>query len=349
MQFLSDLCHSRAYLNHGNFLTKEGANSHYKLTRKMKGVEIEKKLKILSNDIGATVLKISNNGSSVFCAKSLEYVLIYDLVKGEEVKRIKGRRGQFYHALELTSKDTLFAYGCKKINVLDTDNWKKQHSLKGNAQGAKAIRFSADEKLLAVGGGDYYTPNDFDVKVFDLSTDQQKIKLKGHQTIVEDIAFDASKIYTIDVDCVCKTWDANTGAELQSVQAEKAVLEKINSDFAGQSRISANHVAISAKEHIAVAAIREKGAFYSKVMLLFDIQTGAVLHQYKVNKLRTVTQLKYHEGRLWIAGKEGFEIWEIGASEFQYISHPNVITFDIARNSDLLIFCNETALFELRI
>lgn len=317
----------------------------------MKGLEIEKDIAVLSSNIGATVLKVSHNESSVFCAKSLEYVLLYDLVKGEEVKRIKGKKGQFYHSIGLTNSDDLMAYGCKKINVLSTSNWKKQHSLKGNSQRAKVIRFSKDETLLAVGGGDYYTPNDFSVKIFDLETSQQKLKLKGHETIVEDIAFDPSgqKVYTIDADCICKTWDANTGTELKSIQADKAVIEQINSDFAWQSRISADYVAISPKERVAVAAIREKGAFYPKVIIVFDIQTGSILHQYKVNQLSTVTQLKYHEGKLWIAGKEGFEIWEVGTSEFQYIMHPDIHTFDIAKSGDFLIFCNETALLKLTL
>ncbi len=116
------------------------------------------------------------------------------------------------------------------------EHWQVRTTLRGHAGGVRAIAFSPDGRLLAVGGKDKI------VELWDVSKDRPQATLQGHAEAVVDVAFspNGKTLASASWDRTVKLWDVKTGKETATLGGHPSWVWSVAFSLDGKTVASAS-------------------------------------------------------------------------------------------------------------
>jgi serine/threonine protein kinase/sugar lactone lactonase YvrE len=132
------------------------------------------------------------------------------------------------------------------VKVWDAATGRELLSLQGHTDPVTGLCFSPDGKRLASASGDFYGPSTHprwgEVKVWDASTGQVLLSLKGHALAVTSVCFspDGRRLASASWDKTVKVWDAATGREVFTLQGHTGHVNGVCFSPDGQRLASAS-------------------------------------------------------------------------------------------------------------
>jgi len=141
-------------------------------------------------------------------------------------------------ALAFSTDGRMAASGSRDhtIKLWEVESGKLVRKLEGHAGDVKAVAFSADGKRVVSGGGDRNVArldpkaeNDCSVRVWDVDSGRQVLRLEGHSVEVCSVAFspDGTRIASGGADRVCIVWDAVAGREIARTPRQAGRVERV--------------------------------------------------------------------------------------------------------------------------
>jgi WD40 repeat protein len=155
---------------------------------------------------------IYNPAGTMIAAAGRTYpIFLHDAASGDAVGEIGDpliEAGVL--SLAFSPNGSLLAVGGKSLDsavlIWDTATGEARAVLSGQADGAQAVTFSPDGRLIAFGSGDQI------VHVWDVANGTELVPIHGHETSIQSLAFsaDGTLLASGDADGVIKLWDLNT-------------------------------------------------------------------------------------------------------------------------------------------
>jgi WD40 repeat protein len=169
-------------------------------------------------------------------------VLVYDTATGRRQLTIAGG----YHGEIVFSPDgkSLARGDSEGIRIWDTATGQDKASLKKRRPAdtstfdiAGGLAFSPDGKRIAAGCPDRA------VSIWDTSTNQEVMRLTGHDQGVHHLAFsaDGKRIVTAGGDQTVRVWDADTGRQVLLLRGHRHIVDKVAVSADGTRITSAGH------------------------------------------------------------------------------------------------------------
>ncbi|MCI0460403.1 MAG: PQQ-binding-like beta-propeller repeat protein [Gemmataceae bacterium] len=160
---------------------------------------------------GAAALAFSPDGKRLAIADN-KSLTILDVASREKVYGFDGVPGAFLPFTFSADGKLLALRNGQKIDLIETAGWTTLRSLTPSGV-PYALAFSADGKMLAVGGSDNV------VRLCDTATGKELRPTEGHQAAVARVAYapDGRSVATASADGTVRLWEAATGKELRSL------------------------------------------------------------------------------------------------------------------------------------
>ncbi len=104
------------------------------------------------------------------------------------------------------------------INLIDTTTGHLIAQFDGLTDIARAVAFSPDGKLVAIGGG--YAQQSGDVRIWDITKRREILQIEGHADTIQALAFspDQKILATASYDKDIRLWNTTSGEELQTLR-----------------------------------------------------------------------------------------------------------------------------------
>jgi serine/threonine protein kinase/WD40 repeat protein/tetratricopeptide (TPR) repeat protein len=283
------------------------------------------------------VLRSGLSGSVDFSSDSQQLVLglegsirLFDLISGQEVKRIPSKEG--YHAFAFDPNGRRLAVLCQATNralqIYDLDSWKIVATLSHTEQ-LDNPTWSPDGRFLAASSYDRC------VYVWDMRTGKQQSILRGHDVTPNALAFShrGDLCATTGWDGTLRLWETMTGRLLLSVPGGDGSLKpRFSPDdrFLGCTTTGSEvelwevipstvcrvvHVPLTDGEIRGTAFSRDSLLLASasiKGVRLWDWQSGNEVAHLDIGDTRSVL---FHplDGSLFVSGSRGVYCWPMAA------------------------------------
>ena len=173
-----------------------------------------------------SALDFSPNGRTV-AAGSYEYVQLLDASSGREKARFSFTSSWDRITSVGYSADgrTLAFVGSgypNRVTLLDIASEEEKAILEHNPA-VGSVAFSADSQILASGG------KDWNVRLWDIATGQEKATLEGHTDWVNSVAFNPNggTLVSGGSDGTVQVWNAATGSRQRTLEAHAGIVEHV--------------------------------------------------------------------------------------------------------------------------
>jgi WD40 repeat protein/serine/threonine protein kinase len=185
------------------------------------------------------------DGRQIACGNG-DVVEIWNVASGNKTMTLRGHTGSVYcvafspdgrSVVSVSEKNEMKVWdagtGAELLNVAWQRNSPESFA-DGAARHVRSIAFIRDGKWVVVPGYDET------VRVWDLSSGEQVMTLRGHKLFVRGVAVspDGRRIASCSSDKTIKIWDANTGIELMTLVGHQSLVQSVSFSPDGRRIIS---------------------------------------------------------------------------------------------------------------
>jgi WD40 repeat protein/class 3 adenylate cyclase/tRNA A-37 threonylcarbamoyl transferase component Bud32 len=237
---------------------------------------------------GVSAIAVSPRGKEVMTGSSDRTARLWDLASIQEALVIRGH-GETVSCAAF-SPDGLYAVTGsfdKTAKVWSLENDKECSRLIGHTSNVWSVAFSPDGKSLATGSGETVWGAssemgvDNTVRVWDVSTGEERQVLRGHTSNVWSVAFspDGLQLATGSADRTIRVWDTETGHVIRQFDAHEGFVLDLAFSPDGLSLVSGGR---------------------DFVAILWDVQKG--LERYRLKRhAGPVAAVAFHPSGRWLA------------------------------------------------
>jgi eukaryotic-like serine/threonine-protein kinase len=179
----------------------------------------------------------SADGKQIVSGSEDNTLKIWDVTSSQETPTLKGHTGSMLSmAFSPDGKQIISGSDDNTLKVWDVTSGQETLTLKGHTGSVQSVAFSPNGKWIVSGGG--YTlevcpggrkrivrdSEDNTLKVWDATSGQERITLKGHTAPIWKVAFspDGKRIVSGSWDNTLKVWDVTTGQETLTLKGHTA-------------------------------------------------------------------------------------------------------------------------------
>ncbi|KAF5354465.1 hypothetical protein D9758_012418 [Tetrapyrgos nigripes] len=193
---------------------------------------------MLANNISCKWVAISKDGKLIVSGQSDGTIIIWNVLRGKEVRKINGHIGDV-NSVAISPDGSKIVSGShdKTVRIWDTATGAQiRVSLQGHSNYVQSVAFSADGTKIVSGSADET------VRIWDAATGAQIGEpLHGHSSWVLSVALsaDGTKIVSGSADETVRIWDAATGAQIgQPLQGHSNYVQSVAFSVDGTKIVS---------------------------------------------------------------------------------------------------------------